>query len=75
MGKTVVEFDKESRRQLTKAIYTENRRLRIGSKEAPRRLREGSGRIAYFLEIIAHFCKIIACAIGCTIRDYSLKRK
>ena len=64
MGKTVVEFDKESRRQLTKTIYTENRRLRIGSS-----------RIAHFLEITAHFCKIIARAIGRAIGDYGLKRK
>ena len=68
MGKTVVEFDKESRRQLTKTIYTESRRLRVDSEE-------GSNLTAYFLEIIAHFCKIIARAIGCTIGDYSLERK
>ena len=42
MGKTVVEFDKESRRQLTKTIYRESRRLRVDSEKAPRRLRSYS---------------------------------
>ena len=31
--------------------------------------------MAYFLEIIAYFCKIIACAISRIIGDYSLERK
>ena len=75
MGKTVVEFDKESRRQLTKTIYTENRRLRIGFEEAPRGLREGPSRTAHFRKITAYFRKIIARAIRRTIGDYSLKRK
>ena len=68
MGKTVVEFDKESRRQLAKTIYTESRRLRVDSEEGP-------NLTAHFLEIIAYFCKIIARAIGRTIGDYSLERK
>ena len=49
MGKTVVEFDGESRRQLTRTIYIQ----RVGdSRQALRRLRGGPNRATHFPEII-----------------------
>jgi hypothetical protein len=65
VGKTVVEFDGESRRQLTRAIYI------YGGLGTLSRLRGGPIRTSYFREITTHFREIIVRTIG----DYSLYRK
>jgi hypothetical protein len=44
VGKTVVEFDEESRRQLARTIYTKDKGLQVGPKA-----------LAHSLEITTHF--------------------
>jgi hypothetical protein len=55
VGKTVVEFDGESRRQLTRAIYIYRG---LGTLS---RLRGGLIRTTYFREITTYFREIIVC--------------
>jgi hypothetical protein len=55
VGKTVVEFDRESRRQLTRAIYIYRG---LGTLS---RLRGGLIRTTHFREIITYFREIIVC--------------
>jgi hypothetical protein len=55
VGKTVVEFDRESRRQLTRAIYIYRG---LGTLS---RLRGGLIRTTYFREITTYFREIIVC--------------